>query len=498
MTSAAPSPPPDLELRLGPEAPASAAGAAVRAVALESGVTSERATRLRALVEQLVVESRSREAVGGAEDIVVRVRHTGSTLQVEMQDRRLPLDPAEARASRARRLVALGFADHLHLAAAGPDGNVATFAVGPDEVELAEGGGPLPDDVDRVSDEVADGVVVREMVAADAVGLARCVYRCYGYSYLDPMMYRPARIRRALGSGAMRSVVAVTADGEVVGHIAVTFERPGDPVPEGGRLVVDPRFRGRHLAERLAAGRAAMVEGLGLPGMWMECVANHPFSQREVLATGGSETGFLVGAQPATVHMEGVPNASRGRHSLVAMYVPSSDPGPSVLHVPPRHAGFLRELVGRMGLDREVRTGPGDEGPGATGAPAADAATTTMSVGVEAPVGLAHLRVGTVGADLAERIADELEGLADFDLAVVHLDLPLCDPATAGAVEPLERLGFFWGAWVPCFSPAGDVLRLQRVGDRPVDHDHVECARPEGEAVRDHVLDEWRRVLHGG
>ncbi|MFZ4517094.1 MAG: GNAT family N-acetyltransferase [Microthrixaceae bacterium] len=485
--------PADLELVLRADAPAAAAGAAIRAVALSSGITSERATRLRALVEQLVLESRSREAVGGADDLLVRVRHSGPALHVDVHDRRLPLDPAEARASRARRLVALGFADHLHLSADGPDGNVATFSVEPDEEELTAEGGALAEDCERASDEVAEGVVIRRMVVDDAVGLARCVYRCYGYSYLDPLMYRPRQIRRALRAGTMRSVVAVTADGEVVGHVAVTFERPGDPVPEGGKLVVDPRFRGRHLAERLAHGRAEMVAEMGLAGTWSECVANHPFSQREVLSMGGSETGFLVGAQPATVRMEGVDNAVHGRHSLVAMYVPAADPGLAELHVPERHAAFLSGLVERLGVDREVvahDTNPDAARPGRS-------AATALTVGVEAAVGLAHVRVERIGDDIVERMADELEALTDFDLDVVHLDVVLTDPAAPQAVEDLERLGFFWGAWVPCFTAAGDVLRLQRIADRPVDHDHVEFGRAEGEAVRDTVVAEWHRVAHG-
>ena len=37
------------------------------------------------------------------------------------------------------------------------------------------------------------------------------------------------------------------------------------------------------------------------------------------------------------------------------------------------------------------------------------------------------------------------------------------------------------------------MLRLQRLADRPLSMD-IRCARPEGEAVRDAVLAEWRRV----
>jgi hypothetical protein len=94
------------------------------------------------------------------------------------------------------------------------------------------------------------------------------------------------------------------------------------------------------------------------------------------------------------------------------------------------------------------------------------------------------------------RVSHDLEALAAYDLAAISLDLPMEDPAAGWAVEQLEALGFFFGAWLPGHlrgAGCGDVLRLQRVADRPLAMD-IRCARPEGEAVRDAVLAEWRRV----
>lgn len=477
----------DAELTLRGDAPGTVAGAAVRAVAVDAGLSSERATRLRVLVEQLVAESRDRECVDGADDVTVRTVHGAGDLHVLVHDRRLPLAPGEARRSEARRLVALGFADHLHVRT-GADGNHALCVVGIDGDEPAgfDGTEVLADDAAPAPAGDADALEIRAMQPGDAVGLSRCVYRCYGYSYVDPMMYRPRQIRRALRSGLMRSVVAVDPDGQVVGHCALTLERPGDRVPEAGRLVVDPRFRGHHLAERLAAVRLAEAVDGDLPGYWVECVTNHPFSQREVISTGGSETGLLIGAAPADETMAGMENSGSGRHSLLPFAVPVADHGASVVHVPPRHAAFMGGLVTAAGLERRV----------VTDAVPADG-TSALSVGVSSASGLAHLRVEHVGADLVDRVADELEALQAFELAAVHLDLPLAAPATATAAEELERLGFAWAAWVPWFLPDGDALRLQRVGDHAVDIDHIRCARAEGEAVRDHVVAEWHRVQHG-
>jgi GNAT superfamily N-acetyltransferase len=478
--------PADLLVVLGDGAPVSAGGHAVRATALALGLGQERATRLEALVGQLAVEARARESVAGDGDLRMLVRHDGHRLHVEVRDRRLPLGPGEARRADSRRLVAMGFADRMRVESLGADGNIAVCSVDLDDVEVVEVEGAVLDgSVPRASDEVASSVEVRRMEPADALGAARCVYRCYGYSYLDPMMYRPRQIRRALESGVMRSLVAVAGD-EVVGHIAMTYEHVDDPVPEGGKLVVDPRFRGHHLAERLGRARLEWAEELGLPGLWAECVTNHVFSQREVIAMGAVETGFLIGAQPATVQMQAVPNAVDGRHSLMAVYLPVRDPGSAELHVPARHAPLLEEVRDRLGLDRTVVTDVVD----GTG-------RTTSRLTVSARVGLAEIRVTGVGADIVDHLAHQLDELATFDLAVVQLDLPLADPAAGWAAVESERLGWFFGAWLPCASPAGDVLRLQRLAGRPVDMVHVECARPEGEVVRDHTLGEWRRVSRG-
>jgi hypothetical protein len=118
----------------------------------------------------------------------------------------------------------------------------------------------------------------------------------------------------------------------------------------------------------------------------------------------------------------------------------------------------------------------------------------TSSVGSDAGDGA--LRVVAVGADLVDRVAHDLDAFAAHDLATVSLDLVLEDPGTPWAVEQLEGLGFFFGAWLPGFETGegcGDVLRLQRLADRPLSMD-IHCARPAGEAVRDAVLAEWRRV----
>jgi len=476
-----------LRVLLGPDAPIDAGGAAVYSAALQAGLGADRSTRVRATVEELLGEARHRECVDGAGDLEVSTRSDEHSLIIEVLDHRLPLAPGGARRLTSRRLAALGFVDHLHVASRGADGNIATIEVHREDPDAAAlGGEVLAPDVARASDAEVASLEIREMRDGDSVGVAQCVYRCYGYTYLDPSMYRPRSLRAWHRSGVLRSVVAVTPDGEVVGHSALTFDRPGAPLPEAGKLVVDPRYRGHHLAEALATKRLEVARGLELSGIWSECVTNHPYSQKEVAAFGGIETGLLIAATPVALTMQGLENAAGGRHSLLAMWTAidgaGTGAGASRIHIGARHEPLMRELVGRSGLDRQVHS--------AIAAPATTHSHLRVSHDVAAGVGA--IRVDVLGGDLVERVAHELDALVAYEPATVQVDVDLGDPAAGWAVEHLETLGCCFGAWLPG-ARGTDVLRLQRVGDVSVAGD-VRCARPEGESIRDEVLSEWHRV----
>ena len=477
-----------VELRLnGSPGIEEAAGAVVRSVASAAGVEPARVTRLRAVVEELVREARQRPRASDGDDVIVRASSADGRLQVEVADLALPVSAAESRQAPSRRLAAIGFVDELHIGAHGRSGNVARCAV---RIEPPEGHAiveRLLDDHAAASDADAASLEIRAMTPADATGLVRCVYRCYGYSYKDPMLYEPRHIAAGLRKGRMSSVVAIAPDGEIVGHCALFTERDDDPVPEMGKLVVDPRYRGHHLGTKLAGVRRTLANDRGLIGCWAEAVTNHPASQRELIDLGAAEVGLLIGGSPADVAMTGFENSNQGRRTLLVTYTPLRRAEAKPIHVPRRHAELLAQLADRLGLERSISTEPSE----ASG-------TAQISTSVAPESGLAHLRVENAGADVIARVSDALDGLDAFDLGAVLLDVSLSEPSSAATIAMLEPLGFTFAAWMPEFLTSGDALRLQRVGGHPVDTDHVVCARTEGEAVRDYVVEEWRRVRRGG
>lgn len=481
---------PDLHVLLTDTAPPGSAGSAVCSFALNHGFEAERATRLQVVVEELIREARMREtATGTTGDVSVDVASDGISLHVDVVDHRLPLLPEQARHLPSRRLLALGFVDHLSIGFRGATGNVASCRLtaasqhGDDLVDAEMLGPDAPD----VPDVEQAEIEVRPMTPADVDGLVRCVFRCYGYTYPNPSMYQARTIRRQLESGSMISVVAVAPSGEVVGHVACTFERPGDVIPEAGKMIVDPRYRGHHLAERLSRKREEISAERGIPGMWSETVTNHSASQRLAIERGGVEVGLLIGSCPPNVSMVAMPQQDSLRHSFLAIFTPTGPLAAATLTVPGYAADHVATLAGRLGIQREIRT------ESITPAKARSRIHSSAS----ALAGAVEMRVEIIGRDITDQVTDVLDEYLAMAPAVVHLHLCGADPAAAWAATELQRVGFAWCAWTPAFLPDGDSIRLQRVGDHPVDRDTIVCARPEGEEVRDFVIAQWIRVRQG-
>jgi GNAT superfamily N-acetyltransferase len=150
--------------------------------------------------------------------------------------------------------------------------------------------------------------------------LSRCIYRSYGYSYLWDFVYYPERVRELQESGLMRSCVAVTQGDEFVGHWAVRLEHPYPSVGEAGLGVVDPRFRGHHLLERMMSFMAEHAKDWGLYGLYSEAVTVHPYSEKGFLHLGAKETGFLLGYLPASMSFKRIDEAREGRRGSVALF----------------------------------------------------------------------------------------------------------------------------------------------------------------------------------
>lgn len=322
--------------------------------------------------------------------------------------------------------------------------------------------------------------IITSLALEDIPHLIDCVRRCYGDSYTNPMMYDAAQLKDAIVTQKMHSIVA-KLDNKVIGHCALTFSGNENASPEAGKMMVDPDYRGHHIAELIAKKRIEIAESLELPGFWTECVTNHPYSQHEMIAFSAKETGLFIGDVPPTFAMQGLQNFSDTRMSLLAFYLPLKD-RPHDVYIPSQHAEHLNALLTSLSLQRNIRTSD-TQGIGAT----------KIRTEINSEDQVANITIDHIGEDLIASVKAELERVEAFNIASAYLDLPITQEAAANAYIALEDLGFFWGSWIPHYSTQGDILRLQKIY-QTVNVSEIICAREQGEEVKKFVVSEWERV----
>ena len=260
----------------------------------------------------------------------------------------------------------------------------------------------------------------------------------------------------------MRSCVAATPEGEFVGHLALTLKHPDSPVAEAGQAVVDPRFRGHRLFERMKTFLVERAKEWGMYGLYSEATAVHPYSQKGNLHLGAQETGYLLGYIPASVSYKEIGEDREGQRGSVALFYMrvSAEPEREV-YPPVAYQETARYVIEHCGLRRTILNASEPE----------ISTPSRLSVNVRRDHNLAFLRIEEPGADLQELVRVRLRELCLHRVDCIYIDLPLSHPAVQNAGARLDGLGFFFGGIIPELRD-GDVLRLQYLNEvdiRPED-----------------------------
>ena len=324
-----------------------------------------------------------------------------------------------------------------------------------------------------------DAVKVRALLPSDAERLTACFERTYGRSYAHEVYVDPAVIRERLAQGRLHSAVAVTADGEIVGHIGLILRRDGDVTVDGGGTVVDSRYRNRGLVRRLGARILPLFSELDLLGYHHYPVTTHDIIQRVGAAGGDVELGLMLAYSPAldAAARSDVVDACIGeRTAALMLYHATAEAPEREVHLPDAHAEMIRSVLVRAGVSRRYLAHDGRCDRGAK--PAVD-----LTVEKEAGRGLVRLTVEHAGNDsrvAAGALTEAVTEAARSGVELIHLDIPLAGPDALGVVGPARDLGFFFCGVLPEYRD-GDVLRLQRlepgVSESPVISLHTDRAR---------------------
>jgi anti-sigma regulatory factor (Ser/Thr protein kinase)/ribosomal protein S18 acetylase RimI-like enzyme len=296
-------------------------------------------------------------------------------------------------------------------------------------------------------------VEVRQMRSRDAIEVSRCFFDVYGYSYIGEHAYFPERLAALNESGDLFSAIAVTAEGEVASHGALSFSKFYPGIGEVCMGATKKKFRGQALTQKLNIALYEEAARRQLSGLFSETVTVHTRSQHLVRRFGFKETAFHLAYGPASMSFKGIAEDLESRVALLIYFVflHPVDGTTLKIHPPTAHAEMIRKIYKNFGIEAEIIPPAGES---------FDDQPTLMEMVVNNGMGLAVIRFFHYGNDIDRRVREALYRVKHEGLQVAHIYLNLSDPLTPAVGELLEKYGFIFTGILPGVT-GGDLVGYQ-------------------------------------
>ena len=319
---------------------------------------------------------------------------------------------------------------------------------------------------------------------ADAAGVARLFYTVYGEGYPVDTCYIPERLIEENRRGAMHSVVARSAAGEIVAHVALYRSSPRNPqLYEYGLGLTLPSYRSSLVFSRVCQAAMKLVGGDGIDGFFCESVCNHVVTQKLALQSKAVETALEPALMPAAAYT--AEGSADGRVACVMSFRVACDQR-RVVFVPPPYRAEIEFMMSGLGLDRELRVAEStlpDE-------------PSAIDVERFASAGVARCTLTRAGNDLAIRVGEIERELAQAGYALVQVFVDLGQADCGAAVDELRRQGYALGGLLPTWF--GDDGLLLHKYFAPPDFDHIQLYSARAKALLEIVERDWRRAASHG
>jgi anti-sigma regulatory factor (Ser/Thr protein kinase) len=317
---------------------------------------------------------------------------------------------------------------------------------------------------------------VREFTPQDAIEIARCAYRSYGYNY-DAFVYYPELLTQMNAEGSLTSLVAANDGGDVMGHLALKFRDDGDHIAEMGVGFVKPRFRRLGVFERLNDRLTEIAHESDLLGVYCRAVTGHSASQIASAKWGFRFCGLVLGALPG-VDYKGMGSAVAQRESALLAYQTLGQQEERIIFPPDHHTEVLGDLFSDLGVTVVCRE---EEAPEPT------CERTVIKTKKAQVLNVCEVSVMASGKDLVAVVGSVLTSLCRERIDAVYLFLSLEDPFSCAMVDGFEKLGFFFSGVLPNGLSGEHTLVLQYLNNLSLDIDQLVLVHPSSRRLADYV-----------
>lgn len=312
---------------------------------------------------------------------------------------------------------------------------------------------------------VSGNYQIRVLQSEDAMPVARCAYRAYGYSYADHV-YDPAQLVEQNNSGSLISLVVRADDcDEALGYGDL---RLYGKIAEVESVFVNPEYRNTRVFHRLLLALADQSRSHKLFGHFCLSVTSHIITQKAARFMGAADCGILLGFMPQTEFKAmGVQSAHR---VSVALAFAALEERPLVTIYPPvNHQAVVAKVYDALKVPCIIEP---------VAEPRLPQEATVYSLEIQSDMNIAILRLVTPGADADTILKEQVIHCCRQGLDVIYLYLDLEHHTAAALAASAEAAGFIFGGILPAGLDGRDTLILQYLNDISLDWDEIKLATP--------------------
>ncbi len=313
---------------------------------------------------------------------------------------------------------------------------------------------------------------------AEAIEIAQCAYKTYGYGYFYPDIYYPEKLLRMNSDGTMVSMVAINdLTGDMMGHSAIKVNGKGDKVGEGAVSFVKPQYRGQDIFGELSDFRVRQARSMGLKALYTQAVMTHPASQKGSFKAGFIESGIVL-AVIAAVDWKGFSLTGAPQRTSAMNTVLYLEDFPEVaLYPPANHAEMLGEIYAHQNRKVAFADAPRSGEP--------EEKRSIVETGGIPSSQYACVRYASIGRDAAGVLLGQMRHLARSGIIHTSLHIPLQSPFTPMLCAEAEKLDFYFSG--VCLDHDGrDMLMLQH-NNCEIDYERISTASDYGRRLLEYI-----------
>ncbi len=306
-----------------------------------------------------------------------------------------------------------------------------------------------------------EGYVIRPLRTREAVEVSRTAYRSYGYIH-EPFIYFPDRVIYMNRTGRLDSLVAVSSEHEILGHIALKYPTRGSKVAELGVAFVNPDYEDGDLLAELVREGVDLALNKDLHALYAQAPLQLDADRTVAAANGFTPCAIKLGLYPADHPPEDL--SSRITYKSCGLVLSKSlhTDRKRILYPPWDHSRQLRTLYERLGLTVKFQAPEEQLNP--------EPWSDTIIRAVAAPLfNVADMFLDKVGANWEHTLRVHWRHLLLEKKDAIYLHLDLEHPATPFLSQTCEAWGFFYAGVVPDSINGHDALVLQYINNVRVD-----------------------------